>query len=142
VEKRSEALERNPAVATVRRGWEAWIRGDVVALFAEYAPDIVWDMSYFREWPESAYRGHDGVRRFLDEWLAVWADYEAGLDQLLLAPDGRVVALAWQRGKGRVSGIAMEMQWAQVTTVRNERVARIDNYEDRAEALRDAGLTE
>jgi ketosteroid isomerase-like protein len=106
------------------------------------ALDVVWDITHFRSWPESAYEGHDGVMRFLTEWLDVWEDYEVGLDEIRLAPDGRVVALAWQRGKGKQSGLAMEIQWAQIATLREGKVTRIDNYDDQAEALEAAGLKE
>jgi ketosteroid isomerase-like protein len=78
----------------------------------------------------------------LTEWLEVWEDYEIGLDEVRLAPDGRVVALAWQRGKGKQSGLAMEMQWAQIITIREGKVTRIDNYDDQAVALKAAGLSE
>jgi ketosteroid isomerase-like protein len=36
----------------------------------------------------------------------------------------------------------MEMKTAQVATLRDGKVTRIDNYEDRAEALEAAGLRE
>jgi ketosteroid isomerase-like protein len=36
----------------------------------------------------------------------------------------------------------MEMEMAQVATLRNGKVTRLDNYEDRAEALEAAGLPE
>jgi ketosteroid isomerase-like protein len=51
-----------------------------------------------------------------------------------------VVSLILQRGKGRSSGLAMEMKTAQVATLRDGKVTRIDNYENRAEALEAAGL--
>jgi ketosteroid isomerase-like protein len=51
-----------------------------------------------------------------------------------------VASLILQRGKGRSSGLAMEMKTAQVATLRDGKVTRIDNYENRAEALEAAGL--
>ena len=45
-----------------------------------------------------------------------------------------------QRARARGSGLAMDMESAQVATLRNGKVTRIDNYEDRAEALAAAGL--
>ena len=127
-------------VEVVRRGWDAWQRGDLPGLFSNFDPEVVWDTSHFRDWPESAYRGIDGVERFLTEWLEVWADYELDVDDVLAAPDGRVVSLLRQRGRGRDSGLPMEMSLAQIATLRDGKVTRLDNYEDRGEALRDAGL--
>ena len=127
-------------VEIVRESWVAWVQGDLDALFAFLDADAVWDLTHLREWPDSTYRGVEGVRRFLDEWLEVWEGYEAGVDEMLAAPDGRVLVLAWQRASGRRSGLPMEMEWAQVTTVRNGRIVRIDNYDDRAKAFEAAGL--
>jgi ketosteroid isomerase-like protein len=129
-------------VEAIRKGWDAWLRGDVPRLFALWDPEIVWDMTHFREWPEPTYRGREGVRRFLTEWLEVWDDYEVGVDEIIAAPDGRVVSLAWQRGKGRESGLAMEIKWAQVATLRDGKVLRIENYDDRSTALGATGLSE
>ena len=134
-------MSQKENVELVREAWDAWLRGDVDGLFAYLDPDVVWDMTHFREWPDVTYRGGEGVRRFLDEWLEVWDESGVGLDELLAAPDGRVVSLAWQRGKGRRSGLPMEMQWAQITTLRDGKTIRIDNYDDRSEALEAAGLS-
>jgi uncharacterized protein len=129
-------------VEVVREGWDAWIRGDLPALLRHFDPNVVWDTSHFHDWPESTYHGIEGVERFLSEWSDVWADYGLHVDDIRAAPDGRVVSLIVQRGKGRSSGLAMEMKTAQVATLRDGKVTRIDNYEDRAEALEAAGLRE
>lgn len=94
-----------------------------------------------REWPDNTCRGIDGVRRGLTEWLEVWQASEAGVDEVLAARDGRVVDLTWQRDKGRQSGLAMEMEWAQLVTVRDAKITRIDACDDRSEALEVAGLS-
>jgi ketosteroid isomerase-like protein len=127
-------------VEVVRKAWEAWLGGDIDAVFAQYDPEVVWDLTHFRDWPDPTYHGAKGVRQFLTEWLEIWDDYEVGLEELIPASGGRVVALGWQRGTGRHSGLAMEMVWGQISTVRNGKITRIDNYDDRAEALEAAGL--
>ena len=127
-------------VEVIRRGWDAWLRGDLPGLFSHFDPEVVWDTSHFHDWPESAYHGIEGVERFLTEWLEVWADYEMEVDDVIAAPDGRVLSLLRQRGRGRDSGLPMEMRLAQIATLRDGKVTRLDNYEDPGEALRDAGL--
>jgi ketosteroid isomerase-like protein len=129
-------------IDVVGEAWDAWLRGDLPGLFRHFDPEIVWDTSHFRDWPEAAYHGIDGVERFLNEWLRVWDDYEVGVDDTLLAPDGRVVSLIWHRGRGRSSRLAMEMKMAQVATLRDGKVIRLDNYDDRSEALEATGLRE
>jgi ketosteroid isomerase-like protein len=130
-------------VELVREAWDAWLRGDVNALLDSYFDsEVVYDLTHFREWPDHTYRAREGVRRLLSEWLEVWEDWEAGVDEILAAPDGRVVALTWQRGKGRQSGLPMEFDWALIATVRDGRITRADGYDDRSEALEAAGLRE
>ena len=129
-------------VEIVRRGWDAWLRSDLPRLFALFDSDIVWDTSHFRDWPESAYHGVAGVERFLEEWLGVWDDYEMEVDDVLPAPDDRVVSLIHHRGKGRKSGLPMDMEMAQIATVRDGKITRLDNFDDRGQALEAAGLAE
>jgi ketosteroid isomerase-like protein len=130
-------------VDMVREAWDAWLRGDLDALFGSYFDrDAVYDLTHFREWPDPMYRGIEGVRRGLTEWLEVWEAWEAGVDEILPAPDGRVVVLTWQRGKGRQSGLPMDMEWAQIITVGDGKITRVDAYDDRSEALEAAGLRE
>ena len=102
----------------------------------------MWDLTHYREWPDAVYVGPAGAPQFLAEWLDVWDAFEVGVDDFLVAPDGRVVALAWQRGRGRHSGLAMEMKWAMILTVRDGLITRLDNYNERSEALEAAGLSE
>ena len=129
-------------VEIVNQAWEALFRGDLDGLAAIWDPEVVWELTHFREWPEPAYRGIDGVKRFLTEWAEVWDDWEFGARETLATPDGRVISLAWQRGKGRESGLAMEIEWAQIFTLRDGKITRIDNYDDRDDALEAAGLQE
>jgi ketosteroid isomerase-like protein len=129
-------------VEVVREGWDAWLRGDLPRLFGFFDADVVWDTSHFRDWPESAYHGRPGVERFLGEWLAVWDEYEMRLDDLIVAADGRVVSLIHHCGKGRESGLALDMEMAQIATLRDGKITRLDNYDDRAEALEAVGLRE
>jgi ketosteroid isomerase-like protein len=130
-------------VEIVRRGWDAWLRGDLPGVFREYDPEVVWDMSHFRDSPESEFRGTENLGRYFNDLLAIWDDYEVGVDEILAAPDGRVVTLYWQRGRGRRSGLAMETaEVAHIATVRDGKITYIEIYSDRAEALEAAGLSE
>ena len=129
-------------VEIVRRGWEAWSRGDVDALAALWDPEIVWKTEHFHNWPESGYRGTEGIRQFLDEWLAVWGDYEISVHEVVAAPDGRVVSFFRHTGKGQQSGVPMELEMAQIATLRDGKMIELDNYDHPAEAREAAGLSE
>ena len=128
-------------VAIMRKAWDAWVRGDLAGLYRYYDDDTIWDLTHFADWPEDFYRGVEAIDRFFRDWLAIWDDYEAGVDDILGAPDGRVVTLYWQRGKGRQSGLPMEWKSAQVATVRDGLITRMDLYDDRSKALEAVGLS-
>jgi hypothetical protein len=37
------------------------------------SPDLVWDMSTFRDWPErQTHEGIEGTREFLGDWVSAW----------------------------------------------------------------------
>ena len=129
-------------VEIVRRAWEAWIRGDLDALFETFDPAVEWDTTTFEGWPESrAYHRHEGVRRFFEEWLATWERYEAGVDEYLDVDD-RVLVLCWQRGSVRGSSVPVQMDYAQLCTLKRGLVCRMAVYSDRGEALKAVGLRE
>jgi ketosteroid isomerase-like protein len=107
-----------------------------------FGPEIIWDTTRYHNWPESEYHGLEGVERFFTEWLEVWDDYEARVEDIIPTRDGRVVVLFSHRGKGRTSGLRMEDSPAQVITVRDGRIIHIAAYDSRAEALATAGLAE
>jgi hypothetical protein len=130
-------------VAAVRRAWEAWIRGDLDAAFAETSPDFEWDLRHFPGWPDGQiFKGRDAVTGFFQRWRDSWDEYEAGVDDYVDVGENRVLVLGWQSGRGRGSGAATEMEWAQIYTVRDGRLLRCENYADREEALRAVGMRE
>jgi ketosteroid isomerase-like protein len=103
-------------------------------------PDYVWDMSTFRGWPgDREYRGIDGARRFLREWLEAWDNWELELRELHDAGD-QVVAIVHQRGRSKAAGLPVEMEFAQVFTLRDGMQVRMEMYADPSEALAAAGL--
>jgi ketosteroid isomerase-like protein len=106
-------------------------------------PDVVWDTTHFEGWLEGAvYEGRAEVRRFLfDEWRASWDRYEARVEEVVDAGD-RVFALWSQRMVGAGSGVPVVLDSAQICTVRDGKLARIDNYTDVAEARKAARLKE
>jgi mannose-6-phosphate isomerase-like protein (cupin superfamily)/ketosteroid isomerase-like protein len=128
-------------VAVVKRGWDAWNRGDLDALFEVFDPAIEWDATRLEGWPEDdVYHGHAGVRRFLEGWRASWGRYESGVEELIDVGDDRVLVICWQRGYGVGSHVPVQMDWAQVCTVKGGRVCRLDAYSDRREAFAAVGL--
>jgi ketosteroid isomerase-like protein len=105
------------------------------------APDFVWDMSHFHGWPEEQqYGGAEGAERFLREWSGAWDDWELHVEALHGAGE-KVVALLRQHGRSRASGMAVDMSFAQIWTLRDGKQTRMDMYSSQSEALEAAGLS-
>jgi len=128
-------------VEIVRRGYEYFAANREV--FAEiFAPDFVWDMSTFSGWPErQTYEGVDGAMEFIADWSEPWADWELDLEDLLDAGD-KVVAVVRQRARSKVTGMVVDMTFAQVWSVRRGLHAHMAMYVEVADALEAVGLSE
>ena len=86
-----------------------------------------------------AVRGHDGVRDYLASLAEEWDDFRQEPEQLLDAGDEVVVFLNTY-GRGRASGVEIELQVAHVLSFEDGKCVKNVTYLDRAEALSAAGL--
>jgi ketosteroid isomerase-like protein len=121
-------------VEIVKRAWEAWSSGDVDAVLATCDPAVEWDLTRFEGWPEDdVYYGHEGFRRFLEEWRASWERFEARAEHYVDGEDDRVVVLCWQRGFGAGSQVPVKMDLATTFTLERGLICRIEAYSDRQE---------
>jgi ketosteroid isomerase-like protein len=89
----------------------------------------------------SEYRGHAGFARWLEDWAAAWSEYAMETEDFLDAGE-RVVAFIVQKTIGHGSGVALERHDAIVFEVREAKIARLDYYNTREQALKAAGLAE
>jgi ketosteroid isomerase-like protein len=105
-------------------------------------PDLEWETS--PNLPDAGvYRGRERVRAFLEEqWDVVWGGlprvdieraFDCGEDVLLFV---RI------RGHGSHTGIPLDVQIAQLVTLRGGKIVRVRVFPDRQEALEAAGLSE
>jgi ketosteroid isomerase-like protein len=119
-------------VEAVRRQHEHFTRyGEVLSEI--YHLDAEWMAA--REDPDAAtHRGLDAIRRYFVHWAEMFENRDLHAEQLLDAGD-RVFAWIRFSGTGTTSGAIVEMQQAQIWTFRDGRVARVEEYFDRAEAL-------
>jgi ketosteroid isomerase-like protein len=126
-------------VELVRSAYDSFERtGQFAAHVA--TTDFVWDMSKFSGWPEQQlYEGAEGAEQFLREWVAAWEDWRLELEALHDAGD-RVVAIVRQHGRSRTTGMPVDMHFAQVWSLKDGAMARMEMYADTEEALRAVGL--
>ena len=93
-----------------------------------------------REDPDHAvHRGIEAIRAQHEGWFDAYPDLH--VEPLEVRANGDLV-FVWTRftGHGKDSGAPMEMELAHVVTVEDGRTRRIEEFFDRAEALRAAGL--
>ena len=86
------------------------------------------------------YRGHEGVRRYFAGFEGVMDEVRWEADELMEAPDERVVAGIRLLTRSVTTGLELELPVWQVCTVRDGKVLRIDGFAKREDALRAAGI--
>ena len=129
-------------VEIVRRGYERFIATGELLPGETVHPDFVWDMSTFRGWPEQkSYAGIAGARKFMDDWLEAWDEWEIDLEELRDAGEN-VVAIVRQRGRSKATGVPVDMHFGQVWLLRDGKQVRMQMYASPEEALEAAGLGE
>jgi ketosteroid isomerase-like protein len=93
-----------------------------------------------REDPDHAtHRGIDAIQKHFQGWFDAYPDLR--VEPLEIRVNGERV-FVWARftGHGADSGAALEMELAHVVTLEGDRTRRIEEYFDRSEALKAAGL--
>ena len=103
-------------------------------------PDFEWDMSNYTGWPEQQiYTGVEGAMRFMKAWIDTWDDWEWEVRSLHDIED-KVVAVMHQSGTSKSTGVRVEMDFAQLFTLKDGKQVRMQMYDDPDEALRSVGV--
>ena len=127
-------------VDIVRRQVEAWNRRDLRTWLALFRPDAEIDWSRARGPLKGVYRGHGELDAF---WAEFWSTFEdVQLKTYGVAEAASEVVFsntAHLRGR---EGIEVTARSALMWTVENGQIARIRMFQERAEALEAAGLSE
>lgn len=126
-------------VEILRHAWKAWERGEWDALYALYHPDIVWDATALEGPITRIYHGLDGVRQYFSDWLESFEAHEARAEKFIEAGDDVIVGIRL-KGRGKASGVEVEMARSNVYRMRDGLAVRVELYETEAEALEAAGL--
>jgi ketosteroid isomerase-like protein len=136
-------VRRAVILRVAQRSYDAVMRQDMEALLAMYHPELVWDTTQFRDWPESRiYRGREGLREFFDEWFAAMSDVRAEIRDMRDLGGRRTVLFVEMKATGRGSGVEVAFPWAQVGTVRDGLISEVLNFSNYSDALEAAGLRE
>ncbi len=85
--------------------------------------------------------GPDAMRDDFEQWASAWEELKVTLEEIIDAGN-QVVVVAHHQGRGRSSGIQIDSRYYEVYTLREGKVSRQDEFNERAEALEAAGLSE
>ena len=124
-------------VDTTRRFTEAVIRGDYAAAALELDPKVEIDDT---DIPEST--GADSFYAWIKRWDDSWEKWRIEDLEIQAAGEDRTVSRFKMIVRGRESGIELTRDDATVAEFRNGKIVRIGYYNDQAEALEAAGLSE
>ena len=128
-------------VEVVRRGWEAFMRGDD-GFWEQFDAEVEWTTAEDEPDPQT-YRGVEGVRRLVSKLLdELWErDFEVLSIEFIDA--GRFVVVPVRvRVKARQSGVELEAEEVYVQELRGGKVVRVREYRTKHEALEAAGISE
>jgi hypothetical protein len=128
-------------VETVRRGYEAFNRGDIDGVVGLLAPDFEYVASGLVPGVGGVYRGAAGLRGFAETFWAEFDDPHIEIHELIDAGD-QVVASTTMRGHGKQSGAETSWSVCQVWAVRDGSAVRGQGFPSRNDALEAVGLSE
>jgi len=137
---RADAHADNVEIA--RRSFAAFNRsfaGDVEDYYELLDPDVDW-IPITALLDGRRYRGPEGVRRWVSELRRDWRVFEIRWSEVRDLGDGRVLAFGCWDCLGRRAGVRMCFdQAAWLIELRGGKLARLQTFVDRAEALAAAG---
>lgn len=120
----------------IKASIDAFNRRDVPALLELIHPDVEW-VPLRAVLEGDVYRGHEGIHRFIAHMDEDIADMQIRVDDVLQV--GRnVVVYGAILGRGRGSGMDLELPIGWVMRVREDRVDYLRAYTDRDDALKAA----
>jgi ketosteroid isomerase-like protein len=127
-------------VEIVWRVYDGWVEGDVPKALKSLDPAIVWEA--IADAPDAGtYRGHAGVRRYMEDWLRDFDILSMEAEEVIDAGD-RLVITQCARTKGKGSGIETELRYAIACWLRSGKIVEIKEFRTKEEALEAAGLSE
>jgi ketosteroid isomerase-like protein len=125
-------------VEIVGRMLHAWETGDPDTARAAYDENVVY---IFPPLDAPVSHGVTAMERAVEMWRRTWDDYSVEVDELIDAGD-HVIVVHTQRGRGKRSGIEIELTSATVYTLLGSKIVRGEVFDTKEQALEAAGLRE
>ncbi len=122
-------------IEVIRRGYEAFGRGDIDALLKEFDENVEWitpgpsDLA-----TAGTRRGHAQVREFFNALDEVY-DIQRFEPKTFLAQDDLVVVLGEDTARIKATDKVIDEDWVHTFTVKNGKVVRFQEYLDTASTV-------
>ena len=114
--------------------------GDVDYIIRHTTEDVV--IVPARSGIEGVFVGHEGVRKFFADTRQNFEVFQLQHDDVREIGDDHVLSVGTVHARGRGGGVEIEIPFASVTTFRDERASRWEDFRERHLALKAVGLEE
>jgi uncharacterized protein len=130
--------EIKAAITALRGAYAAFNRGDIDAAVEPLDENIEWTEP--AEFPGGGtYHGHQGVKGYLTQSRAAWAEVSSQPERFIPTGD-RIVVFVHAQVRAKGSNEWQDVRLADVYTMRGGKAIRMRAFGDREEALRWVGI--
>jgi ketosteroid isomerase-like protein len=129
-------------LGTLRRGYEAFNRGDPSEFEQLITPDVEWGATGAFPGVEGVYRGVGALEEWMDVIRSEWEEFGVTLADVLHDEGDLLVVCEQLRGRGRSSHAEVEMRVFAVYRLDHGKVRKRQAFTERQAALKAAGLSE
>jgi ketosteroid isomerase-like protein len=114
--------------------------GDLDYVIRHTTEDVVLNMA--RSAVEGPFVGHDGVRKWFADNRESFETYEIHEAEVREIGDDRILSVGTVHVRGRGGGVETDIPFAGITTFRDGRASRWEDFRERPLALKALGLEE
>ena len=128
-------------VEIVRRAFEDPLGREGDAFLDAFSSDVVVEQG--PALPDArTYHGHDGLKKVISEWTQVFEGLVITPKEFIDIGDDKVLVRVHQEAQGGGSGVPIEFDTWFIYSVTGGKIARLDMFNERRQALEAAGLSE
>jgi ketosteroid isomerase-like protein len=129
-------------VEFVRDAFDAFTRGDTEGVLRRCDENIVITQPTELLGSSPQQHGHSGVLEAFAIWPEQWDNFRIEIVRIVADPGDYVVVTARTGGRGKQSGVEVDMDFTFVFTVRDKRITEWQLFLREDQALEAAGLSE
>lgn len=122
-------MDRATNADLTRRGFEHWNERRFDMLLQSFHEEVVWDMSAFGVPDMAVFHGHEGMKRFFEEWLQAFPDSTIEVEDVEQRGDW-TLSLVLQLVSGGASGTPVPFRYAGIGHWSDGRLDFVENHPD------------